>query len=162
MTALQCGECPDQARKIRIAAALHDVGKRGIPRSILNKPGKLNSNEFDVMKTHTILGAEILASVQGELGIMARACCAYHHEWFDGGGYWGKRVRELPYYIPFVSIADVFTALVSERPYKQAWPPGKAMKYIQGKAGTQFAPELVKRFLSLVQDDIRVPALFAG
>jgi len=160
--ATQCGASTSTARQIRTAAVLHDVGKRKIPVSILNKPGKLDGREFEIIKTHTVLGAEILASLNGELGIMARQCCLYHHEWFNGGGYWGKSADELPYYVQYVAISDVFTALCSVRQYKSAWPPADAMRYIESKSGTQFDPWLVDVFLSLVRDDKRVPALFSG
>ena len=158
--ALQCGVCSSKAKQIRTAATLHDIGKQRIPAEILNKPGKLDAHEFEIIKTHTTLGAEILVSIQGELGVMARECCLYHHEWFDGKGYWGRRIGDLPYYLQYVAISDVFAALISERPYKHAWPPAEAVQYIQSKAGTQFDPELVEVFLYLVRDDSRVKALF--
>jgi putative two-component system response regulator len=158
--ALQCGVCSDQARTIRTAATLHDIGKQKIPEVVLNKPGALDEHEFEIIKAHTTLGTEILMSVQGELGVMARTCCLYHHEWFNGEGYWGRRIGDLPFYVALVAISDVFTALISERPYKSAWPPGEAVQYIQSKAGTQFDPELVEVFLSVIRDDSRVPALF--
>ena len=162
IVALGCGVNSGKARQIRIAAALHDVGKLKIPESILLKPGELDAQEFEIIKTHTVLGVETLASVQGELGVMARACCEWHHEWHNGGGYWGRRMGDLPFYLPFVAISDVFTALISERPYKQAWPPHKAVDYIQKQAGTQFSPELVTTFLSLIRSDERVAAIFYG
>ena len=141
---------------------MHDVGKQKIPGSILNKPGKLTAQEFEIIKTHTFLGEETLRNIKGDLGEMARTCCLYHHEWFDGGGYWGKRIDSLPFYVQFVAISDVFIALVSKRAYKHAWHPDEAMDYIQNKAGTQFSPELVSVFLSLVQSDSRVPAFSMG
>jgi HD-GYP domain-containing protein (c-di-GMP phosphodiesterase class II) len=104
----------------------------------------------------------MLKSIQGSFGKMLRACCKYHHEWFNGEGYWGKFTNELPQYVSFVAIADVFTALISKRSYKNAWPPNEAIEYIQNKAGTQFCPELVKMFLSLVHEDRSVPALLFG
>ena len=110
--ALECGICPSMAEKIRIAAALHDLGKQKIPASILNKPGKLSPKEHRIMKTHTTLGAEMLASIQGELGVMARATALYHHEYYDGSGYFGKRTEELPFYLPIVTISDIFIALI--------------------------------------------------
>ena len=158
--ALRYGVHSSKAKQIRIAATLHDIGKKKIPDSILSKPGKLNKHEFETIKSHTLLGAELLVNVQGELGEMARACCLYHHEWFDGGGYWGRRFDDLPYYLPFVSIADVYTALISKRPYKHAWIPAEAMQYIKSKSGSQFSPELVEVFASLVRNDSRISALF--
>ena len=160
LIALEHGVSPGVAKRIRIAASLHDIGKRSIPDEILNKPGKLTERERDIMKTHTVLGAEMLKSIQGELGEMARACCRWHHEWYNGGGYWGRRTEELPFYLPYISISDVFTALVSERVYKAAWPPAEAMSYIQSMAGTQFSPELTAIFLRLIQNDSRVAAIF--
>lgn len=158
--ALACGFHPAEARQIRIAAALHDIGKLKIPADILNKPGKLTALEFEIVKTHTIFGAEMLASVQGVLGEMARATALYHHEWYDGGGYWGRRANEVPRYVPVVSISDVFVALISERPYKAAWPVERALAYIQNQAGTQFDPALVEAFIPLVRKGGIIPAIF--
>jgi putative two-component system response regulator len=140
---------------------LHDVGKSGVPASILNKPGKLSAREFEIMKEHTRLGAEMLTSLQGDLGIMAQNIAEFHHEWYDGSkSYWGKRARDLPAYVSIVSICDVFTALVAKRPYKEPWPPKDAIAYIQNKAGTQFCPELVRVFTRMIRNDSRVPAIF--
>lgn len=154
------GVSPETARQIGTAAALHDVGKKKLPPELLNRPGKLEPHEFEIIKKHTVLGAEMLKSVQGGVGEMARNCCLWHHEWHNGDGYFGRRMGDLPFYLPFVAIADVFTALVSDRVYKSAWPPQEAMDYIEDKAGTQFAPELVKVFLWLIKNDSRVPAAF--
>jgi putative two-component system response regulator len=153
---------PKNARQIRIAATLHDVGKLMIPETILGKPGKLTAREFEIIKAHTILGAEMLKTLQGDLGEMARLCCEFHHERFDGQGYWGRRIGDLPRYVSFVAISDVFTALASKRPYKEAWPPCEALQYIQNKSGTQFCPELVKIFLDLVRGGGSVPAILNG
>ncbi|MDL2232151.1 HD domain-containing protein [Ruminococcaceae bacterium OttesenSCG-928-L11] len=148
------------ARQIRIAASLHDIGKQKIPPEIVGKPGKLTADEFEIMKKHTIIGAELLGGMEGSLGKMAREICLNHHEWHNGGGYWGRRLDDLPDFVQFVAISDVFTALLSERVYKQPWPPHEATAYIQKQAGTQFSPELVEVFLWLVQHDKRVSALF--
>jgi putative two-component system response regulator len=134
-----------------VAALLHDIGKQKIPAYILGKPGPLTAAEMDIMKTHTAHGAEMLANVQGELGATIRAVCLYHHERHDGGGYWGKQTSEVPAYVPLVSIADVFTALISERPYKKPWSVEAALEYIQKQAGAQFSRELAGDFLSLIQ-----------
>lgn len=158
---LECGVHPAVAKQVRVAATLHDVGKQKIPVSILNKPGKLDAREFEIIKTHTVLGAEALTSVKGELGEMARACCLFHHEWWNGFGYCGRKTDELPFYVAAVAISDVFVALVCERPYKTAWPPQEALDYIQNQAGTQFSPALVEMFIALILNDNRVPALFA-
>jgi putative two-component system response regulator len=154
------GASPGTVRQIRAAAALHDVGKQKLPHDLLYRPGKLEPHEFEIIKTHTVLGAEMLESVQGGLGEMARNCCLWHHEWHNGNGYFGRRMGDLPFYLPFVAVADVFTALVSERVYKQAWPPKEAMDYLKRQSGTQFDPELVKVFLWMIENDSRVPAVF--
>lgn len=162
IVAKECGICPAVARRIRVAAALHDIGKQKIPDSIIGKPSKLSRDEFELMKTHTIHGSEMLSSVQGKLGVMARTVCLYHHEWYDGSGsYWGKRSSELPFYVSIVSICDVFCALVSVRAYKSAWPPEEAIEYIFSKSGAQFSAELVEAFIRLVRHDESVKALFS-
>lgn len=160
LLAQECGIHPTAAKRIGTAAALHDIGKIQIPADILNKPEPLDKREFEIIKTHTVLGADMLSSIQGEVGIVARKVCRYHHEHYDGGGYWGKYTDELPLYVSITAISDVFVALVSERPYKSAWPPQEALDYIQSKAGTQFNPVLAQSFLSLIRNDSRVPAIF--
>jgi len=160
--ALECGVSSAAAKQIRTAAALHDVGKQKIPKSILNKPGKLTHQEFEIVKTHTVLGAKILNDIEGELGEMARIIAMYHHERYDGGGYWGRRTGELPVYVSITAIADVFTALVCARPYKQPWPPFEALAYIENQTGMQFDPALTAVFLPLARNDSRVSALYGG
>jgi putative two-component system response regulator len=162
IVALECGVHPAITRRIRTAAALHDIGKQKIPGDILSKPGKLSESEMAIMKTHTTLGAEMLSSIQGDIGTMVRTICLYHHEWYNGKGYWGIYADELPVYVSIVGISDVFFALISERPYKDAWPPKEACDCIQSQAGTQFSPELVRVFLSLIYTDSRIPAILDG
>ena len=158
--ALECGIAPAKAKQIRVAASLHDIGKLRIPAEILNKPGKLTAAEFDVIKTHTTLGEAMLKSIQGELGELARLIARYHHEWYSGRGYWGRFTHEFPAAVSITAIADVFTALCFDRPYKSAWPPEEALAYIQKQSGAQFDPLLVEVFLPLVRDDSRVSAIF--
>jgi HD-GYP domain-containing protein (c-di-GMP phosphodiesterase class II) len=159
LIALDYGLDPVYAGQIRVAAALHDVGKLRVPREILEKPGQLTPHEFEIMKTHTTKGAEILSSIKGGLGEMARNCCRYHHENHSGTGYFGEYTDKLPVYIQFVGIADTFTALVSKRAYKEPWTVKEAASYIESKAHTQFAPELVSVFLRLIHNDSRVPEI---
>ena len=162
LLAHRMGICPTTARHIRTAAILHDLGKLRIPDSILNKPGKLDPQEFEIMKTHTTHGAAMLSSIQGVLGEYVTTTALYHHEWHDPslGGYWGYPLHSLPDYVGIISICDVFTALVSRRAFKEPWPLGDALAYIQNQAGTQFSNELVEVFTSLVRNDSRVPAIF--
>lgn len=160
--ALKCGMHSAVASRLRTASALHDIGKLKIPDSIINKPGTLTAQEFEIMKTHTTHGAAILASIQGDLGIMAQTICEFHHEWYDGSkSYFGKYACDLPPYVPIVSIVDVFTALLAERAYKGAWLPEEATEYIHNQAGKQFNPALVEVFISLVRHDDCVKALYA-
>jgi len=162
LLALEMGVSPATARQIRAAAGLHDIGKQKIPKSILYKPGKLDAQEFEIMKTHTKLGAAMLSSIQGILGEMATLTALYHHEWKNGAGYWGVPSYYLPDYVNITAICDVFTALVTERPYKGAWPPEEALAYILNQAGTQFSDDLVGVFIPLVRNEERVSALFEG
>jgi HD-GYP domain-containing protein (c-di-GMP phosphodiesterase class II) len=145
--ALKYGFGTAKARQIRNAAVMHDIGKLLIPKSIIDKPGKLNSQEFEIIKTHTKLGADLLSSIKGEMGEVARACCLLHHERADGNGYWNYPADNLPDYIPIVSISDVFCSLVSKRPYKNAWSSEDALSYIHSNAGTQFSADLVEDFI---------------
>jgi putative nucleotidyltransferase with HDIG domain len=160
--ALEYGASSAEAGAIRTAAALHDIGKHKIPKAILNKPGKLTEAEFEIIKTHTSLGVEILENFQGELGEMARVIALYHHERYDGCGYWRKPTEELPFYVSITAIADVFAALVCTRPYKKPWPPDDALDYIGRQAGAQFDPVLAGVFIALVRNDGCVRAIFAG
>lgn len=162
IVAERCGIQPEIVRQIRIAAALHDVGKRQIPRSILLKPGPLTPDEFEIMKTHTTLGAEMLASLKGDLGTLTRQICLYHHEHWDGvGSCWDKYACDLPLAVPIVSIHDVYIALMSVRCYKEAaWHKEDALAYIQSRSGTQFSLMFVDVFVPLVHHDAMVKALF--
>jgi HD-GYP domain-containing protein (c-di-GMP phosphodiesterase class II) len=158
--ALECGATAAEAKRIQTAAILHDVGKQRIDPAILNKPGKLTAAEFEIVKTHTTIGFEMLRSIQGELGEWARQIALLHHERWDKTGYWGKTPAEVPFYIQYVSLADVFTALVSVRSYKAAWPPEDALEYIRSQSGEQFNPLLVDVFVPLARTDERVKSIF--
>jgi putative nucleotidyltransferase with HDIG domain len=162
LLALEMGVSPAKARQIKSAAALHDIGKQRIPPYVLNKPGKLDAHEFEIIKNHTKLGVEMLSSIQGALGEMATMTALYHHEWHNPsfGGYWGVPTGYLPDYVSIVSICDVAVALVSKRSYKEPWPPVEVLAYIQNQAGTQFSEELVGVFIPLILNDSRVPAIF--
>ena len=164
LLALTRGYAPEKAKQIRTAAVLHDIGKQKIDKKILNKPGKLTEQEFEIVKMHTKLGVEILASVHGDLGDMAKVICHFHHEWFQPslGGYWNVSTYYLPDYVSYVAISDVYISLISERPYKSRWERQDALDYIENQAGKQFCPELVKSFTSLICGDDRVPAIFSA
>jgi len=151
---------PERADKIKIAASLHDIGKCGIPSGILSKPGKLTPSEFSIVKAHTKIGAQMLSDMSGELGVISRTVCEFHHEHHNGGGYWGIPTTELPDYIPIVSIADVFVACCAKRPYKDSWPPEQVLEYLRSLAGTQFSADIVASFENLIRHNQSVLDIF--
>lgn len=142
---------------LRLAAMLHDVGKVAIPDAILKKPGKLTPEEYEVMKTHTLKGAELFPDPTSPLEVMAAEIILNHHQKWDGSGYpgaSGKQGREIPLTARIVALADVYDALVSSRCYKKAWPEEKVMDEIRAGDGTHFDPEVVDAFEG-IQDVIR-------
>jgi len=140
----------EQVEIIRQAAPLHDVGKIGISDTILLKPARLTPEEFGVMKTHTSIGAILLASGQTPVVRAAESIALTHHERFDGNGYPnGLRGEEIPLEGRILSVVDVFDALTHERPYKNAWPVEEAVAEIEKGSGTQFDPRVVEAFLRL-------------
>ena len=144
---------------IATASALHDIGKIGIDERILNKPGKLTKEEFEIMKTHTLIGAHMLDNLDmyknEKLVKLAYEICRWHHERYDGKGYPdGLSGEEIPISAQVVSLADVYDALVSERVYKKAFTHEKALEMIQnGECGT-FNPLLLQCLLE-VQDKLK-------
>ena len=133
---------------IREASPMHDIGKIGIPDSILGKPGKLTEEEWSVMKSHPQYGADILGyHPESDLMMMAREIALYHHEKWNGGGYPDGLVGGfIPLSARIVAIADVFDALTSSRPYKKAWSFEDAKDLIVGESGHHFDPDLVEVF----------------
>lgn len=146
-------------RTIAMASALHDIGKMAIPDAILNKPGRLTPEEFEVMKTHAAIGAQMLDNLtqyaDDALMKAAKAICRWHHERWDGRGYPdGLRGNEIPIEAQVVSVADAYDALTSERVYKKAIPHAEAMRMIaNGECGV-FNPLLVECLMD-VQDRVR-------
>ncbi|MDH5426369.1 MAG: response regulator [Gammaproteobacteria bacterium] len=135
------------------SSPMHDIGKLGIPDSVLLKPGKLDAIEWEVMKSHTIIGAEILSGGDSELLLQAQLIAMSHHEKWDGSGYpKGLKGEEIPLVGRIVALADVFDALTSERPYKDAWGVTAAKKYIVEMSGKQFDPKLVEIFLRILPE----------
>lgn len=129
------------------ASPLHDIGKIAIPDYILLKPGKFSPEEWDIMKTHTTLGVEILQDSNSELMKMAGEISLSHHEKWDGSGYpYGLSEENIPLSCRIVAVADVFDALASDRPYKKAWRPEETKEFINDQAGRHFDPGIVRVF----------------
>lgn len=145
--ALAYGLSEAQADDLLHAAPMHDIGKIGIPDSIMLKPGKLTDDEFAVMKTHAQIGAEIIGEADSELLRLAKSVALTHHEKWDGTGYpFGLKGSAIPIEGRIVALADVFDALTSKRPYKEAWSIDETMTYIKKQSGIHFDPDLVALF----------------
>ena len=145
------GYDPEFIELLFLAAPLHDIGKISIPDSILLKPGKLTPEEWEIMKTHAEAGALIIGDTNGvQLFDMAVNIARYHHEKWDGSGYpEGLSGNDIPIEARMCALADVFDALVSERPYKKAWSLDEAMSFIAEGAGHHFDPDLAEKFIAL-------------
>lgn len=136
---------------VELAARLHDIGKIGVPDAILLKPDKLNDAERHVMRTHTVVGAELLSKSNIPQMQMAEEIARFHHEWWDGTGYpGGLSGAAIPLSARITALADVFDALTHRRPYKDAWPLDKALLEIADLRGKQFDPQLTDAFLALI------------
>jgi putative nucleotidyltransferase with HDIG domain len=132
---------------IRQAAPLHDIGKIAIPDSILLKPGRLSEEEYEVVKTHAVLGARVLSGGGSDLLETAERIARHHHERWDGTGYPdGLAGADIPIVARLVHLADVFDVLVHERPYKESWTVEAAAEEIRAGSGTEFDPEAVGAF----------------
>jgi len=130
------------------ASTMHDVGKIGIPDSILLKPGALTPEEWQIMRQHPVIGARLIGDHNSEILSLARETALYHHEKWDGSGYpHGILGEEIPISARIAAISDVFDALTSERPYKKAWPIEKAIATVREESGKHFEPALVDLFI---------------
>ncbi|HZY99344.1 MAG TPA: HD domain-containing phosphohydrolase, partial [Candidatus Baltobacteraceae bacterium] len=151
----------DECNKYLLAAPMHDIGKVATPDGILLKPGPLTDDEFAVMKLHTIAGYEILKESDSEMLQLAAEIALTHHERFDGAGYpHGLKGSKIPLSGRLCSIADVFDALTSTRPYKEAWTIEAAVENIDAGRGTQFDPELVEEFHHCFDEVVEIKRRF--
>ena len=149
LLAKKAGMEEDEATRLFAASPMHDIGKIGIPDSILNKPGKLSDEEWIVMKSHASIGFDILKGSEREI-LKAAAIIAYtHHEKWDGSGYpKGLKEEEIHLYGRITAIADVFDALGSDRVYKKSWPLEKILDFFMMQKGKHFDPNLIDLFMS--------------
>lgn len=142
--ALAYGFSEEQADILLHAAPMHDIGKIGIPDSIMLKPGKLTDEEFAVMKNHPNIGAEIIGECDSDLLMIAKSVALTHHEKWDGTGYPNGLAGEaIPIEGRIVAVADVFDALTSKRPYKTAWTVEETVDFMKSQQGKQFDPKLI-------------------
>ncbi len=142
------GMSEEQVDLLLNTSPMHDIGKIGIPDSVLLKPGKLDAEEWKTMKKHTTIGASLLDGQKSGLIISARQIALTHHEKWDGTGYPnGKKGKEIPFEGQIVGIVDVFDALTSKRPYKDPYPMEKALSIIKQERGRHFNPELTDLFI---------------
>lgn len=159
---LAIGMTSQQAELLLNASTMHDVGKIGIPDGVLLKPGKLDLAEWEVMKTHTLIGAEIIGHHNSDLLQLARIVALTHHEKWDGTGYpHGIRGENIPLEGRIVAIADVFDALTNERPYKLAWDVRDALRYMQQQSGSSFDPQLLDIFVAKLPEVLQICQVYA-
>jgi len=144
------------------AAPMHDIGKIGIPDNILLKPGKLDENEWEVMRKHPEFGSEIIGEDESEILRTSKVIALTHHEKWDGTGYPRQlKGEEIPIEGRIVAIADVFDALTTERPYKKAWTVEDAISLIDENSGTHFDPSLVLLFHEVLPSILDIKELYA-
>ena len=154
---LAMGMSPEDSKLLLHASPMHDIGKIGIPDNVLLKPGKLDADEWETMKTHAMIGAEILGDHASPLMQMARLVAMTHHEKWDGSGYpKGLAGNDIPLVGRITAVADVFDALTSERPYKKGWAIEDAAQYIKDQSGSHFDPAVVEKFCENLEKIIEI------
>ncbi|WP_274364576.1 DUF3369 domain-containing protein [Paenibacillus thermotolerans] len=155
--ALKAGLSEEEAELIRLASPMHDVGKVAIPDAILNKPGKLTDEEFEMIKNHTSYGYAMLKHSNRKIMKAAAIIAQQHHEKYNGKGYpLGLAGEEIHIYGRITAIADVFDALGSERVYKKAWPLEDILTYFREERGHHFDPALVDLFFDNLEEILKV------
>jgi putative two-component system response regulator len=147
----------EEVEHIRFATPMHDVGKIGIPDRIILKNGRLTRKEFEIVKKHTIIGAEILQNSKARILKLARDIALYHHEKWDGTGYpEGLKGEAIPVHARIVALCDIFDALTSKRPYKSSYPVDVSCEIIKKGKGTHFDPALTDIFLSSIDELVSI------
>lgn len=146
----------DEVELVLHASPMHDIGKLGIPDSILLKPGPLTPDELAIMRTHTTIGAQLLEGASSDLVHMAREIALTHHEKWDGTGYpHGWSGERIPAVGRIVAIADVFDALTSTRPYKRPWSLDETLEHLRAQRGKHFDPDVVDAFFTVLPEVLR-------
>ena len=155
--ALKYGLNKEEAEILKKASVMHDIGKTAVPDNILNKPGKLTEEEFEIMKIHPIVGKDILKNSSKEI-INTGAIIAYqHHEKYNGEGYpLGSKGEQIHIYARITAIADVFDALGSQRVYKEAWSLDKIITFFKEERGKHFDPRLIDIFLENIDEILKI------
>ena len=148
--AIEAGVDKSEIEKIRLGSLLHDIGKIGIPEIILNKPGRLDNQEYEIIKSHPTLGVSILGNVEFLQKVVP--IIKHHHERYDGNGYPDKlKGEEIPFLARIVSIADTFDAMTTNRPYRKALSTEESLKEIERCKGSQFDPKLANLFITMAR-----------
>lgn len=151
-----------EAENLKFAAPMHDIGKIGIPDAILQKRGKLTPEEFEVMKTHALIGAKILANSTAEVLRRSEEIALTHHEKFDGTGYpKGLKGDDIPMVGKIVAVADVFDALTSRRCYKEPWPVEKAVALMLEQRGKHFDARCVDGLVACLEECLAIKAKYS-
>lgn len=152
MIAEKMGLSAEDCENIYYMGLLHDIGKIGVPNEIINKPAKLNDEEYSVIKLHPVLGYDILLEIKSrpELSIGAR----WHHERYDGKGYPdGKSGEEIPFFDRIISVADSYDAMTSNRSYRNYMPQATVREELEKNMGTQFEPKVAKCMITIIDED---------
>ncbi|MFA7083842.1 MAG: HD domain-containing phosphohydrolase [Arcobacteraceae bacterium] len=161
LLAIKCGLSTSESELLKHASPMHDIGKVGIPDAILNKPGKLTPEEFEIMKNHTTVGFEILKNSNRPI-LKASAIVAYeHHEKWNGTGYpRGLKEQDIHIYGRITAIADVFDALGSERIYKKAWKLNDILEHFKEERGKHFDPTLIDLFFEHLDEFLEIREMY--
>jgi response regulator RpfG family c-di-GMP phosphodiesterase len=161
LLALKYGLSLELAEKIRLASPMHDIGKLAIPDNILNKPGKLTPEEFEIIKTHSTIGYEMLKNSNRDIIKIGAIIALHHHEKYNGTGYpAGLKGEDIHIYGRISAITDVFDALGSNRVYKKAWDLDKIIAYFNEERGQHFDPFLLDLFLDNLDEFLKIRDMF--